>query len=78
MTETAMTPIDLPLAELTVAQKLDLMERLWANLSANEAAFASPDWHGTVIAERLQAVEEGQATYGDWNEAKERLRRRLP
>lgn len=69
---------DLPLAELTVAQKLDLMERLRTDLSANEAAIKSPAWHATVIEERLKAVEEGQAAYGDWDEAKERLHQRLP
>ncbi len=73
-----MTRIDLPLADLSVAQKLDLMERLWADLSANEKDLPSPEWHGTVIAERLKAVEEGQARYGDWDEAKARLRRGLP
>jgi hypothetical protein len=72
-----MTRVDLPLAELTVAQKLDLMERLWTDLSANEVAFVSPPWHATVIEERLKAVEEGQASYGDWDETKKRLRERL-
>ena len=73
-----MTRIDLPLADLSVAQKLDLMERLWADLSANEKDLPSPAWHGAVIADRLQAVEEGQARHGDWDEAKARLRRELP
>ncbi len=72
-----MTRVDLPLGELSVAQKLDLMERLWADLSANESAVPSPEWHGTVIADRLRTVEEGQAQYGDWSEAKARLRREL-
>lgn len=73
-----MTRIDLPLAELTVAQKLDLMERLWTDLSTNEAAFDSPPWHGSVIAERLMAVEEGRSYCGDCDEAKKRLRNQLP
>jgi hypothetical protein len=73
-----MTRIDLPLADLSVAQKLDLMERLWADLSANEKDLPSPEWHGTVIADRLRTVEAGQARYGDWDEAKARLRRDLP
>lgn len=73
----SMTRVDLPLSELSTAQKLDLMERLWADLSAREDAVPSPDWHGAVIAERVKAVEEGQARYGDWDEAKERLRRGL-
>lgn len=73
-----MTRIDLLLADLSVAQKLDLMERLWADLSANEKDLSSPEWHGAVIADRLKAVEEGQARYVDWDEAKARLRRELP
>jgi len=73
----AMPRIDLPLADLSVAQKLDLMERMWADLSANEKDLPSPEWHGTLIADRLRAVEEGQSRYGDWDEAKARLRLEL-
>ncbi len=72
-----MTRSDLPLADFSVAQKLDLMERLWADLSANEKDLPSPEWHGAVISDRLRAVEEEQARYGDWDESKARLRREL-
>ena len=76
--EPPMTCIELPFVVLTVAQKLDLMERLWTDLSASQDAFDSPSWHGAVVEERMKAVDEGQAAYGDWAQAKERLRKQLP
>jgi len=42
------------LAALTPQEKLDAMEILWRDLSANPASFPSPDWHGDVLSERMK------------------------
>ena len=41
------------LAGLTPGEKLAAMNILWRDLSANPAEFASPNWHGDVLADRI-------------------------
>lgn len=62
---------------LSIAEKLALMERLWADLSRRPADIPSPDWHGDVLATRLDAVRAGETKFVDWDDAKRRLRDRL-
>lgn len=65
-----------PLDQLSVAEKLILLERLWDELSRSLALVPSPEWHGDILAERLLAVEEGTTSFVDWEDAKQRLRNR--
>ena len=44
--------ITLPLDKMTTAEKLCVMEELWADLTQNENEFESPAWHLTVLQER--------------------------
>ena len=41
------------LASLTPEEKLNAMDILWRDLSANPARLSSPDWHGDVLAHRI-------------------------
>jgi hypothetical protein len=41
------------LAALTPDEKLAAMNILWRDLAANPTEFASPNWHGDVLADRL-------------------------
>jgi hypothetical protein len=68
--------ITLPLDQMTTAEKLRLMEALWADLSRDES-FESPAWHEQVLKEREERVRSGQETFEDWEAAKKRLRDRL-
>jgi hypothetical protein len=43
------------------------------DLSNDEGAFASPDWHMAVLAETEKAANEGRASFRDWEEAKSRI-----
>lgn len=70
--------VDQSLDTMTVQEKLVLMERLWDDLSRRPEDVPSPAWHGDVLAERIAAVREGRTTFVDWDEAKQRLRDRLP
>ena len=72
-----MSNADIPIDGLTVTQKLDLMERLWVDLSQKPSDVPSPDWHGDVLAKRLQAVENGDIEFVDWAGAKKRLQQRF-
>lgn len=69
--------LDIALDQMSVSQKLALMERLWADLSRQPENIPSPAWHGDVLAQRIASVREGRAEFVDWDEAKKRLRERL-
>jgi len=60
----------LPLEKMTLAEKLQAMEELWADLSREEN-FESPAWHGEVLRRRA-----GEKDFVDWETAKQQLRAR--
>ena len=72
-----MTQFALPLAELTMPQKLELFEALWNDLASDPTTMASPPWHEKILQEREKALATGEAKVSDWQEAKERIRRRV-
>jgi hypothetical protein len=67
--------VELPLAQMSVAEKLQAMEALWADLSRNAPDEAVPHWHADVLAERERRLAAGEEAVLDWEEAKRRLRR---
>lgn len=72
-----MKRVDLPLSKLSVAQKLDLMESLWAELTRDEKKLKSPAWHEGVLKDREEAYESGKVTVSDWEQAKKRIKKRV-
>ncbi len=66
----------LPLDRMTTAEKLSVMETLWADLSRDADAFESPAWHADILREREKRVAEGSETFVAWDEAKRQLRER--
>jgi len=72
-----MKRVDLPLSKLSVAQKLDLMETLWADLTREEHKLKSPAWHETVLKDREEAFAAGKVTGSDWEQAKKRIRKKV-
>ena len=69
--------IDLPLDSMTLADKLEAMEVLWADISRRPADLPSPDWHKDVLDERRRLVAEGKLKFLDWDTAISDLRREL-
>ncbi len=69
--------IDLPLQEMTLADKLEAMELLWADISRQPADLPSPDWHKDVLDKRRQLVAEGKLKFVDWDTAIAELREEL-
>jgi hypothetical protein len=69
--------IESELETMTLPEKLRLMEALWTNLSRPEAGLESPAWHAGVLRERQARVESGEATFVDWETAKQQLRERM-
>jgi putative addiction module component (TIGR02574 family) len=65
---------ELAIKNLSIAEKLALMESLWDDLSQKPENIPSPDWHGNLLTERIKAVKEGRTSFIEWDEAKKRLR----
>ena len=67
----------LPLHDMSVEEKLKVMETLWEDLSQNAPELAPPSWHREVLAERRAAAERGEDHFSDWNEARERIEKEI-
>ena len=65
------------LQQMSVPEKLRLMEDLWRDLSEDERNLASPEWHGAVLAEREKKLASGEDKLVDWETAKQELRAKL-
>jgi hypothetical protein len=64
----------LPLNEMSVEEKLETMEAIWENLSANPDQIESPAWHEEELRVREARVASGEAKFVDWEKAKEEIR----
>lgn len=69
-------PTSLPLKKMTRDDKLRAMESLWADLTKHANKFDSPAWHAGVLRETQAAYKAGKAEFSDWEEAKQRVRRK--
>lgn len=67
--------ISLPLEQMTVEEKLQVMEAIWDDLSRNAQDLPAPAWHGEVLAQRQAALDAGEDYFEDWETAKEKIRR---
>jgi hypothetical protein len=67
----------LPLNQMSIAEKLRVMEALWEDLSRNSDALDSPAWHETVLQEREERIAAGQTHFSDWDLAKADIRSRV-
>jgi hypothetical protein len=61
--------------KMSLLERLQTMELLWASLAGAPDAVPSPDWHREVLAERMGKVERGEAEFLTVPELKERLRK---
>ena len=68
-----MNRFEVPIAQLSFTQKLDLMETLWADMIIHEKNLEAPAWHETILNDRKAALDAGKVTVSSWEEAKERI-----
>ena len=66
-----------PLAidQMTIEEKLQVMEALWSDLCQHEEALPVHDWQKEILDERERLIETGGAQFVDWEEAKKRITR---
>lgn len=65
--------IELHLESMSVAEKLQVMEMVWASLCRKPADVIAPAWHEEVLKERTQRLEAGEASVSKWSDARRRL-----
>ncbi len=65
--------ISLPLTEMTIEEKLRIMEAIWDDLRRHADRMPAPSWHGELLAKREAAVARGEDTFEDWEAAKRRI-----
>jgi len=73
-----MKPVELPLGQMTVSEKLHVIETVWADLVRDEKQIESPEWHFQELHDREQRLQAGTEKTLDWDAAKEELRKRHP
>ena len=69
--------IDLPLEQMSLADKLETMELLWSDISKKPAGLPSPEWHKEILNERRRLVGEGKLSFLSWDTAISDLREEL-
>ncbi len=65
--------MDISLDSLTIEEKVQLLEKVWASLCQTPADLQSPEWHRAILEDRQRRIENGKATLVPWSEAKARL-----
>ncbi len=65
--------ITLPLAEMSVEEKLQIMESIWQDLCGSAAGSLSPEWHRSVLEDRGAAMQAGSDEILDWELAKDKI-----
>lgn len=69
--------IDLPLKDMTLEEKLAVMDSIWEDLAHTPDAIESPAWHEDILNERHQQLVDGTARFTNWEAAKTDIREKL-
>ena len=69
--------LDIPLEQMSVEDKLQAIEEIWADLSSTPENIPSPPWHGDVLRAREKRISEGTSHFLDIAEAKKAVREQL-
>jgi hypothetical protein len=63
--------------EMTLAEKLRTMEKLWAGLCRRESDVPVPSWQQEILDERERLVRQGKARFTSWESARKRLSKKM-
>lgn len=58
---------------LSVEEKLLLMEALWNDLSEKVESMEIPERHKEILVERENNIQAGEAKFVDWEKAKKQI-----
>lgn len=51
------------LKNMSVNDRLQAMETLWGTFVYDNTPIDSPEWHGEILAQRKEKIEQGQAKF---------------
>ena len=68
--------VHIPLDKMTTAEKLRVLEQVWDDLRRTAEDVPAPSWHADVLEARERRIQEGNAQFQDWDEAKRSIRER--
>ena len=63
------------IARMSRAEKVEMIEALWADLSGAADDLPSPEWHAGELERTNARLDAGQETLVDWENAKRDLRK---
>ncbi len=64
----------LPLESMTIAEKMDVIDRIMNDLSRNSSAVPVIEWHGEMLKQRLENLKNGTDRFITLDEAEARIR----
>ena len=59
--------------QLSLREKLLVMEAIWEDISRDEQKLEVPQWHKEVLDERERLLAEGKAQFLEWEDAKRQI-----
>src|SRR5262245_38853707 len=60
--------------EISVHEKLRLMEAIWDQMAREEGNWEVSQWHEEILNECARLIAEGETTFIDWENAKKRIK----
>ena len=69
------TTVDLD--QMTILEKVRLMELLWHDLSSQPENVEVPEWHREILQERERALASGETAFIDFEDAVKELQQRI-
>jgi len=66
----------LQIDQMTIEEKLRVMEAIWDDLCQHEEAVPVHQWQKDILEQRERLVEQGKAQFVDWETAKKNITER--
>ncbi|MGI9065460.1 MAG: addiction module protein [Pyrinomonadaceae bacterium] len=63
----------LQIDQMTLEEKLRIMEAIWDDLRTRAEGVPTPQWHKDLLDERERLIETGKAQFDDWDAARKRI-----
>ena len=63
----------LPLEKMSLDEKLEVLDLLWADIARKPEEFQSPAWHGEYLKEVEQGLKNGTERFLDIDEAEQMI-----
>lgn len=66
--------LQIALEKMTIAEKMDIVDRIMDDLSRNSSSVPEIGWHGNILKQRAENLENGNDRFISLDEAEARIR----